>query len=214
MKLNFSRLFKPALIICGALVLLGVLFLVLFSGGTFASFTMQNLRFSLFAKALVTAILVFVTTFIYFLIRFKKKGIFLAVFAALSSILSAVTAFALCVVCRAPLGEYTFALMLFAVVLSYSVSVVFADNLTGKKIVRKKNSESTEDIYAAAADNTWKNFVYIIAVICVVLASAFILSLVFAVKVVPMYALPAIIVTVFTVVQTIAVGCKLYASKA
>ncbi len=214
MKLNFNKLFKPALIISGALTLLGILFLLIFSGGTFASFTVQNLRLSLFVKAFVTALLVFATTLLYFLIRFKKKGMLLALFAAISAILSAVSAFALCVICRAPLGEYTFALMLFAVALSYAASVVFANNLTVKKNVRKKDAETSPDGYSTAAYLTWKNFVYIIAVICIVIIAAFVASLVFALKVVPMYALPAIIVSVFTVVQTIAVGCKLYASKA
>ncbi len=213
MKLNFNKLFKPVLIISAAITLLGILFLLLFSGGTFATFTVQNLRFSLFAKAFVTSLLVFATTLLYFIIRFKKKGVFLGLFAALSAVLGAVVAFTLCIVCRAPLGEYTFALMLFAVALSYVTSVLFANNLTVKNATRKKGDEPAEDNYSIAAELTWKNLVYVLVVICVVIAVAFAASLVFAVKVVSFYALPAIIVTIFSVVQTIAVGCKLYASK-
>ncbi len=214
MKLKFNKLFKPMLIISAAVTLLGILFLILFSGGTFASFTLQNLRLSLFVKVIVTAILVFASTLLYFFIRFKKKGFFLALFAALSAGISAVVAFALCVVCRAPLGEYTFALMLLGVVLSYAASVLFANNLTAKKPSRKKTAEPSEDNYSIAAELTWKSLVYFLAVICVVFVAAFVVSVVFAVRVVPMYALPAIIVTLFSVIQTISVGCKLYASKA
>ena len=214
MNLKFNKLFKPMLIISAAVTLLGVLFLVLFSGGTFASFTLQNLRFSLFVKVIVTAVLVFAATLLYFLIRFKKKGFFLALFGALSAVVSAVVAFALCVVCRAPLGEYTFALMLLSVVLSYAVCVLFANNLTAKKVSRKKAAEPSEDNYSVAAELTWKSLRYFLAVICVVLVAALAACVVFAVRVVPMYALPAIITALFSVVQTIAVGCKLYASKA
>ncbi len=213
MKLNFNKLFKPMLIISAAVTLLGVLFLLILGGGTFASFTLQNLRLSLFVKAIVTVVLTLAATLLYFFIRFKKKGLFLAIFAALSAGISAIISFALCLVFRAPLGEYTFALMLLAVVLSYVTSVLFVNNITAKKVSRKKTAEPAEDNYTKAADLTWRSLVYILAVICVVLVSAFVISLIFAVKVVPMYALPAIIVTLFSVVQTIAVGCKLYSSK-
>lgn len=213
MKINFKKLFIPSLIFSGAVTLLGILFLLIFSGGTFASYTMQNLRLSLFVKALVSAILVFALTLVYFAIRFKKKGVFLSVYAGLSAVINAVTGFALCVICRAPLGEYTFALMLYAVAMTYIAALFFANNYTVKTAKSKKTEEPVQDSFQITASLTFKSLVYIIAVICVVIIAAFAASFVFAVTVVPMYALPAILVTVLSVVQTIAVGCRLYASK-
>lgn len=214
MKINFNKISKLSVIIAAALTVVSVLMLILFGGNTFASYTMQNLRPSLFVKAFVAAVLVLGLTIIYFLIRHKKKGLFLGLFSALSAVISAVTAFAFCVICRAPLGGLTFAVMLFAVVLTYVTAVIFSNNLAVKKVSRKKNAENTTDNYTIAADSTWRSIAPVVAIICVVLVVAFVLSLVFKVAVLPAYAIPAVLTAIFSVIQTIAFGCKLYSDKA
>lgn len=213
MKINFKNLFKPSIIISSAITVLGVLMLIIFGGKTSAEFTTQNLRFSLFARAFVASALTVLLTLIYFAIRFKKKGVFLSLFSALSALISGVVGFALCVICRAPLGGITFAVMLLGVFLSYITSVIFANNYTFGKASRKKKGSVATDNYTFAAEKTWISLVGVLALICIVLVVAFVLSLIFAVKAVPMYALPAIITSVFSVLQTIAVCGKLYTDK-
>ncbi len=213
MKINFSKLFKSTLIAAAAVTVIGVLLLVIFGGKTAATYTMQNLRISLFVKAFVASVLVLAATMLYFIIRFKKNGVFLGLYTAMSAVISAVVAFSVCVICRAPLGELTFALMLLAVMLSYITAVVFVNNFSAKNTSRKKSAAVADDNYTTAADKTWAVLRYLVTVICIVLVAAFVIALIFAVKAVPFYALPAIFVTVFSVIQTIAVGCKFYSAK-
>lgn len=214
MKINFKSLFKPSIIISAALTVIGIILLLIFGGKTNPEFTTRNFNLSLFIRAFVASVLVIALTLVYFVIRFKKKGLLLSLFSALSAVISGVTGFALCVICRAPLGGLTFAVMLLGVLLSYITSVLFANNLVFGKASRKQKGNTATDYYTVAAEKTWGSLVYVLAIICLVLVAAFVVSLVFAVKAVPFYALPAILTAVLSVIQTISVCGRLYTDKA
>lgn len=211
-SINFASLKKLMLIIAAAVVVAGTLVLALLGGRTFAPFTFSNLSFSLVIKAVVAAVLVCALVLVYFLIRFKKSGVKMALIATGGAAVNALVAFALCIVCRANLSDMTFAVILFAVALSFITFILFAYSFT-KKTSRKKNAVAEVDSFAVAADKVWQIMQIMLVLICVVLLGAFVVSLIYGAGVFAFYALPAILTAVFSVLFTLSFTCKLYADK-
>lgn len=210
---NFRGLSKIVLIIAAAVAVAGIAILAIFGGKTFSSYTFANLSVGLILKAVVAGVLVCALTLLYFVIRFKKNGVIMGLISSLGAAVNAVVAFALCIICRANLGDMTFAVVLMAVALSYITFVLFYDGFTVKS-TRKKNAAPDTDNYTLAANNAFKPMIVVLALICIVLAGAFVVSLVFGAGVFAFYAIPAILTAVFSVVFTLAFTCKLYADKA
>ncbi|MBQ8000583.1 MAG: hypothetical protein IJ298_05120 [Ruminococcus sp.] len=212
-SINFASLSKLMLIIAAAVVVAGIALLAILGGNTFAYCSFANLSFSLVAKVAVAAVLVCALVLVYFVIRFKKSGVMMAVVSTIGAAVNALVAFALCIICRANLSDMAFAVVLFAVALSYITFVLFAHSFT-KKTSRKKAAEPEVDAFSVAADKVWQLMVIMLILICVVIVAAFVASLVFSAWVLALYALPAILTAVFSVLFTLSFTCKLYADKA
>ncbi len=208
-SINFKGLNKISLIIAAVLVVVGIVLHLIFG-----SYSLGKFGVGFYLKALVAAVLVLGLTMIYFLIRFKKPGVKMALCSALGATVSAVTAFALTVICRANFGDITFALMLFAVVLSYITFVIFAYSFSVKPANRRKKDEPSVDAYSVAADKTFKTMRPVAVIILALIIATLIISAIFGAKIILLYVLPAILTAVFSVVFTIAVSCRLFADKA
>lgn len=212
--INFASLSKLLLIIAAAVVVAGALVLAIIGGRTYAPYTVSNLSFTLVIKAVVAAVLVCALVLVYFLIRFKKSGVKMALTASAGAAVNALVAFAFCIICRANLSDMAFAVVLFAVALSYITFVLFAYSFANKKPTRKKTAEPEVDMFSVAANNVWQIMLIMLALICVVIIGAFVVSLIFGAGVFALYALPVILTAVFSVLFTLSVTCKLYADKA
>ncbi len=210
--INFASLSKLMLILAAAIVVAGALLLVIIGGNTVAPFTFTNLSFSLVIKAVVAAVLVCALVLIYFLIRFKKEGVKMALIATAGASVNALVAFALCVICRASLSDMTFAVILLAVALSFITFILFAYSFT-KKTSRKKTAETDVDAFSVAANKVWQIMLLMLVLTCVVLVAAFVASLIYSAGVLALYALPAILTAVFSVLFSLSFTCKLYADK-
>lgn len=210
--INFPSLSKLLLIIAAAIVVAGGLLLLIFGGNTSAHFAFSNLSFSLVIKAFVAALLVCALVLVYFLVRFKKSGIKMALIATAGASVNALVAFALCIICRASLSDMAFAVVLLSVALSFITFIIFAYSFT-KKTSRKKTAETEVDSFSVAANKVWQIMVIILVLICAVLAAAFVASLIYSAGVLALYALPAILTAVFSVLFTLSFTCKLYADK-
>lgn len=210
--LDFNRLFKPLLIACGVIAALGILFLIIFSGKAEAQYTLSNLRFSLILKMFVTAVFAFGLTTAYFSLRVRNKGLWFSLFTGLSAVINSLVSFFFCVICWAPLGELTFAVMIFAIFLSYLTAVLFVSNLTLVSAKKKKKSDSRSD-FETLAKNAFTTVLPLLFAVTLILVVSFVICLVFSVGTLALYALPAIISGVFTVVFTLSFGCKLYFKK-
>ncbi len=211
--INFASLTKLMLVIAAAVVAAGALVLAILGGKTFAHYTFANLSLGLVFRCVVAALLVFALVLIYFVIRFKKSGLKMALVSTAGAAINALVSFALCIVCRANLGDMTFAVALLAVILSYVTFILFAYSFV-KKVSRKKTDDAEEDAYSIGANKVWKVMFLLLAMICIILLAAFVASLVYGAGVYALYAIPAILTTIFSVVFTLAFTCKLYADKA
>lgn len=206
---NYSKIL---LLVSAVLTVLAVAVLLVFGGNTYASFTFANLSFNLFLKAFILTVLVFAVTTGYFFIRFKKNGLYLGIFTALSAVISGVVAFDLCVLCRAPLGDLTFAVMLLCVAVVYVTSVIFANNFK-KASTKKKKQKDSASAFETAVVSTRKSFAIVFAVIIVTLVSAAILTFVFSGFTLALCAAPSIIATAYSIALTLEFGCRYYADK-
>ncbi len=206
---NYSKIL---LLVSAALTVLAVAVMLIFGGNTYASFTFRNLTFNLFIKAFVLSVLVFAVTTGYFFLRFKKNALHLGIFTALSAVISGVVSFDLCVLCRAPLGDLTFAVMLLSVATVYVTSVIFANNISRKTSKKKKQKEAVSPFDSAVA-STRKSLATVFAVIIVTLVAAAILSFVFSAFTLALCAAPAIIAIAYSIALTLEFGCRHYADK-
>lgn len=206
--INFDKLFKPMLLLCGGIALVGILFLLLFGGKTEAHFTLSNLRFSLFIKLFVTAFLAVLFTTGYFALRVKNKGLFFSLYTAASATVNAIISFFFCVIFRAPLGEITFAVMLISVFLTYLIAVIYVSNITSN--YAKKKKKTIDKNFEAIAENTFKTVLPLFFVIALSMCVVFAVSLICSVGTLALYAIPVMASTAFTLVFTLSFGCKLY----
>lgn len=212
-SVNFASLTKLMLIIAAAVVLAGVLLLAIFGGNTIPAYGFANLSLGLVFRCVVAAVLVFALVLVYFVIRFKKAGLKMALISTAGAAINALVAFALCVICRASLGDMAFAVALFAVILSYVTFILFVYSFA-KKVTRKKTDDAEVDAFSAGTDKVWKIMFFFLAMICVILLAVFVASLVNGAVVYALYAISAILTAVFSVVFTLAFTCKLFADKA
>ena len=212
LSINFEKIFKPLLIIAASVVAAGILMLLIFSGKTEPQYTLNNLSFSLFLKSFMTAVLVLLLTSVYFFIRFKKGGIMLGVYTALSAVVNSLVSFALCVITRAPLGGMTFAVIIISVLLTYMVAILFKNNLPDPKNT-KKSKKPSQDNYNTTAQKTFESLALVLAVSVAVVVIAFIISLIYGASALALYALPTIVSGLFSVVFTIGVSCNLYSDR-
>lgn len=209
---NFASLTKLVLVIAAAVVLAGALVLAIFGGNTFVHYGFANLTFGLVSRFIVAAVLICALVLIYFVIRFKKDGIKMSLISTAGAAVNALVAFAFCVICRANLGDMTFVVSLLAVILSYITFILFAYSYA-KKVSRKKTDEAEIDAFSVGANKVWSIMLLVLLLICVILLGAFVASLIYGAGVYALYAIPAILTAIFSVVSTLAFTCKLYADK-
>lgn len=203
---------KSLLLVSALLTVLTVAVFIFFEGNTYASFTLKNLTFNLFVKAIVCALLMASVTTLYFLARFKKKGFYLGLYTALSALISSVVAFDLCVLCRAPLGNLTFAVILFSVATTYVTAVTFAGNYA-KKTSRKNKKEEDSTSYDNAVAKTRKAFGAVFVVVVLTLVTGAIISFVFSAFSLALCAAPAILSVAYSFALFLSFGGRLYADK-
>lgn len=206
---NYSKLL---LLLSAALTVVTVAVMLVFGGNTFASFTFRNLTFNLFLKAFVLALIVFAVTTAYFVIRFRNNGLYLGIYSAISAVISSVVAFDLCVLCRAPLGDITFAVILLCVVLVYLTSVLFA-NFIKKNNVRKKKSKDNASAFDNAVAYTRKALSVVLIVLIVTIVAAAILSFIFSAFTLTLCAAPSVVAASFSIALTLEFGCRHYMDK-
>lgn len=210
---NFASLYKLSVIVAAAIIVAGAVMLIAFGGGTFASYTLANLSISMVIKTVVAAVLVCALVLLYLVIRFRKRGVKVALFSTLGAVCSALIAFALCIICRAPLGNYTFAVVLFGVALSYITSVLFFSPIN-IKLSRKKNATISEDNYNEMANKAFAPMLVILVILFVILVGAFVGALIYGSTLLMLYALPTLLTALISVEFTLAFTCRLYAKKA
>lgn len=207
---NYSKI----LLLVGALLtVLSILVFAFFKGNTMASFTLGNLTVNLFIKAVVCAVLVFAVTTIYFCIRFKKKGFYLGVYSGVSALVNCVVAFALSTLCRAPLGNLTFAIMFFCVAVTYVTAVVFADNMINTSVKKNKKTEDTT-LYDKAVCKTRKAFTVPFIIMIVTLVAGAVISFAFSAFSLALCAAPTILSAAYSFAFFLSWGGKHYADKA
>ena len=211
-SINFASLSKLLLIVALAVVVAGIALLLILGGNTAAPFTFANLSFTLVIKAVVAAVLVCALVLLYFFIRFKKQGLKMALISTAGAAVNALVAFALCIVCRASLSDMVIAVVLLAFALSYVTFVIFAYKFT-KKTSRKKTAEVEVDAFSVAANKVWQIMFFMLVLVCATVAVAFVAALIYSAGVLALYALPAILAAVFSVLFTLSFTCKLYADK-
>ena len=209
-KINFNILFKPLMIISAAVALSGIIMLLIFGGNTFAEYTVNNLRTSLVVKIIVFSVLLVLFATAYLFLRFKKKGLWLGLFAGIGAAVNSVTAFCVCIVFRASLGDIALALAVFAALVTYLTALVFANKLSA--VVIKKNTNK-EELYLDIARNTLATLIIPIILFVIVVLVGFVVSLIFSAYILSLYALPVIFTLVYSVIFTITFTCNLYFRK-
>lgn len=209
-NINFNKLLKPLLIINAAVFAVGVIMLAIFGGNTFAEYTLNNIRTSLIVKIFVFAALVVLFTTLYFFIRFKKKGLWLGLFAGAGAAISALVSFAFCVIFRAPLCEITLALVLFSAIITYITSLVFANKLNS--VVIKKNTDKSE-LYSKLARDTFSALLLPVILLVLVAVIGFVVALIYSASLVYLYAFPVVLSVAVSVITAISFTCNLYFKK-
>lgn len=214
-KINFDKLLRPLLLISAGITLVAILFLLIFGGRTQSQYTWSNLRFSLFFKAFATSVFAVLFTSLYYFIRFKNSGLWLGIFSALSAAVNVIVTFSFCVIFRASLGEITFALMLFSVFLTYMTALIFKSNILKPAKVSAKKKEKTPDSnhFSDAVNKTLHIMSFFIIPASLVLLAVFVITLIYGAGELALYVLPAILASLFSVIQTLGVCCKLFIKK-
>lgn len=210
--IDFSSLLKFILVAAAVVTVIGVALLLIFGGSTAPAYTTVNISFVLIIKAVVAAILVFALLLLYFFIRYKKDGVLMAVWSSVGAVINAVVSFAFCVICRAPLGNFTFAVMLFSVVLTLITFVLFVNKYLLASTRRGKNVTVGSD-FNNAANSVFKAMLLVLVIVFVTLAGGFVVSMIYSSTLTALYALPTMLASVFSVVCTLAFSCKLFSDK-
>ncbi|MBE6738191.1 MAG: hypothetical protein E7566_06040 [Ruminococcaceae bacterium] len=210
-KIDFKKLFLPALVYCGAVFVIGLFILLVFGGKTYPEYTISNLRFSYFIKAGFSVLFVFILTTLYFFIHFNKKGVWLGIFSIASATVNALVSFFLCVIFRANLNEITLALILISVLLTYMVTVVFASNISAPA-KEKKKKKAPPVLTETICEKALRAMLLPIAFVAFVTIIAFVIALIFGASELALYALPMIVSAASSVILTLTFACKFYKS--
>lgn len=171
-------------------------------------------------KALAFAVFAYGVKLLYFAICFKKAAVRMSLFSVAGSAVSAVVAFAFCIICRAPMGNMTFAVVLFSILLSVISSVLFFRNLPVKKKSKKQKNTDASDVpeaeftpFEIASSEAFSVMLIILMITALILLAAFAVALIFSAYSLCIYVLPAILSSVFSVVFTLSLPCYLYSKK-
>lgn len=210
--IDFTRFYIISAVVAAAVCVAGAVMFLLFGGGAYAHFTAANFNPVILVKTAVSAVLVFAFVFAYLAIRFKKNGLKAALMSTIGAAVSALCAVALCVICRAPLGNYTFAVALEGVCISFITSCVYLNSKT-EVVTRKKKSVSTES-YNDIANKAFGPLFLMLVIVALSLIAAFAAFAVFGVQPLMLYVLAALLTAVVAVFFTLAFTCRIYADKA
>lgn len=217
---NLSSFTKFSGIAAGVIVAVALVLFFIFAPADSAHNPMLSvLPFAL--KALAFAVFAYAVKLLYFAICFKKAAVRMSLFSVTGSLVSAVVAFAFCIICRAPMGNMTFAVVLFSVLLSCVSSVLFFRNLPEKKKSKKSKNikaEGATDIaevapFEKASSEAFSVMLIILMITALILLAAFAVALIFSAYSLCIYVLPAILSSVFSVVFTLSLPCYLYSKK-
>ncbi|MBQ1977994.1 MAG: hypothetical protein II225_04520 [Ruminococcus sp.] len=203
---------RPLILVAALLTVLTLGVFIFFEGNTYASFTLENLTLNLFVKAFVCALLMVFATTVYLVIRYKKNGLYLGIYTGLSAVISTVVTFDLCVLCRAPLGDITFALLFLSLCVTYTACAVFAGNMV-KKASKKKKADNEISPYQIAVANTRKAFSAIFAVFVVTIVAAAVISFIFGAFNLSLCAAPAILSAAYSFAFFLSFAARKYADK-
>lgn len=212
-NLDFKKLFLPMAIANVAVALIGALMLFIFSGKTYAEYTLNNLRFGLVLKGVFFLLFVFIVTSLYFFIRFKKKGLRLGIISVATASVNSLVSVAFCVICRANLGELTFVTMLISFLLTYMTALIFEVSVGPDDTQKKKKKSSAEDSELTldkASQKAFNTMLIPLVLLVLTVVAASIVSLIFSVFSLALYALPVILSAVMSVVTTNTSCCKFY----
>lgn len=217
--LNLSSFTKFSGIAAGVIVAVALVLFFIFAPADSAHNPMLSvLPFAL--KALAFAVFAYVVKLIYFAVCFKKAAVRMSLFSATGSLVSAVVAFAFCIICRAPMGNMTFAVVLFSIFLSVISSVLFFRNLPEKKKSKKQKNTDVSDAseteltpFEKASSEAFSVMLIILMITALILLAAFAVALIFSAYNLCIYVLPAILSSVFSVVFTLSLPCYLYSKK-
>ncbi len=211
--LNFSKLFKVMIIIPAVILVAGVALLAILGGNTDPAYTMLNLGLAVVLKTILSAVFAAGLVLLYFVIRFRKQGVLMGLCSGLGAAVSALVAFFLCIICRAPLGNTTFATALASVCISYATSVIFFSRFSVRRS-RKKNTDNTDNNYSEASSSVFSTMLIMLVIVLAVIICGFAVAAVFSSTFLMLYALPVLLSAVVAVLFTLAVSCRIYANKA
>ena len=216
---NLSSFTKFSGIAAGVIVAAALVLFFIFAPADSAHNPMLSmLPFAL--KALAFAVFAYGVKLLYFAICFKKAAVRMSLFSVAGSAVSAVVAFAFCIICRAPMGNMTFAVVLFSILFSVISSVLFFRNLPVKKKSKKQKNTDASDVpeaeltpFEIASSEAFSVMLVILMITALILLAAFAVALIFSAYSLCIYVLPAILSSVFSVVFTLSLPCYLYSKK-
>ena len=210
--IKFSALTKFMAVASAVIAVVGIVMLLIFSGETTPEFTFVNLGWGLVLRTLVAAVLTVALTTAYLLICYGKKGFTMGLTSAFGAVISAVCAFAFCVICRAPLSDFTFPVMLLGVFVSYISSVIFFRSFGTDK--PKGKQFSVDVAFETAANKAFVPLLVMLLLITLVAVGAFAVALFLKSSALCLYVLPVILTAIFSVLVTLSFTCNIYAKKA
>lgn len=215
MKKSFSlKGFYTFSIVGAAVVIAAAIILLLTIGGVTApAFTLGNLSVAFLLKAVVAAVIIYGLTLIYYLISYKKLGLKISLFALIGGALSVAVAFSFCVICRAPLGHLSFAIMLSSLAFSYISSALFFRAFTQKKERKRKDAADEATPFEEASSKSFRIMLYCLLLVTLILVAGFVVSMIFSSTVLMSCVLPAILSLISAVVITLAFACRMYSDK-
>lgn len=204
---DLAELFKLVVLGAAGIIFVGLILFFTIGSNTYDVYADGNLNLTFYLKALIAGLLVCGLETLYFGIRFRKKGGFRAgLLASLSSVVSAVTSFFICVIFRAPLCGYVFSVMLLAVCVSLICAAVHFDFLsTGSKKGKKGAKES-----APPAAKALRRLALFLLLTLVILLVAFVCALILDANMLIFYAFPAIVTVIFSTVFTLSTCGRLF----
>lgn len=209
-KLDFRKLFLPALIIFGAIAVIGLFMFFVFGGKAYPEYTFGNIRPSLLLKAGFSVLFVFVLTTLYFVIRFRKKGLWLGIFGIAAAVLNSLVVFFTGVIFRASLCELTFTIIFLSVLLTYGTLMILGVcAFSGESEKKSKKNKKSEKIpFNEYCQRAFRVMLLPLALIVLALSVSLIVTLLFGIFELCLYVLPAIVSVILSVLFTLTFACK------
>ncbi len=176
----------------------------------------------LLLKTVVATVFAYGLSLLYLAICFKKAALRMSLCSLAGCAASAVVSFAFCVICRAPLSNMTFAVVIFSVLVSFVSSLLFFRNLPEKaksKKIKKADTRTDTGVSAEmtpfdkASSEAFSVMLVILMITALILLAAFVVALIYSAYSLCIFALPAILSSVFSVMFTLSLPCYLYSKK-